>query len=339
MTISNTPVKLIVCLVVVQLAGVVGSLFTTPAIPTWFATLSKPSFSPPNWVFAPVWTILFLLMGVAAFLVWRSGWQKKKVKIALSIFCVQLVLNTFWSIIFFGWQNPQAAFVEIIFLWLAILVTIIFFAKVSRVAAWLLLPYILWVSFASVLNFSLWQLNFAGREVSQGILCTQEAKICPDGSAVGRVGPNCEFATCPSLNVSKELADCLPKSDLASQQKCQGLLGNTLEKADLIKLETPGPSSEISNPLIIQGQARGGWFFEGSFPVVLVDWDGRIIAEAIAQSQGEWMTKDFVPFKANLIFSKPDTTVSNRGALILRKDNPSGLPQNDDALEVPIFFK
>lgn len=335
----NNYIKLIICLVVVQLAGVIGSLFTIPAIPTWFATLSKPSFSPPNWIFAPVWTILFLMMGVAAFLVWRSGWQKKNVKIALIIFCIQLVLNTFWSIIFFGWQNPQAAFVEIIFLWLAILTTLIIFAKVSRAAAWLLVPYLLWVSFASVLNFSLWQLNSTKTQSVEMVLCTQEVKICPDGSAVGRVGPKCDFATCPSLDVSKELAQCLPKSDLASKEKCQNLLGNTLEKADLIKLDLPQPSSEISNPLVVQGQARGSWFFEGSFPVVLVDWDGRIIAETIAQAQSEWMTKDFVPFKANLVFSQPDIIVSNRGALILRKDNPSGLPQNDDALEIPVFFK
>jgi len=151
--------KLIFAIVVCELAGIVGSFFTAPAIPTWYAGLVKPEFAPPNWLFAPVWTTLFALMGVALWLVWEKGWDKKRVKIAIMIFAVQLILNTLWSILFFGWQNPLAAFIEIIFLWLAIVATMAAFARISRAAAWLLAPYLVWVSFALYLNYMLWVLN------------------------------------------------------------------------------------------------------------------------------------------------------------------------------------
>lgn len=141
------------------MAGIIGSLFTAASIPTWYATLTRPELSPPNWIFAPVWTTLFALMGIAAFLVWNKGLKRRDVRIALGIFSIQLILNTLWSIIFFGMQNPGAAFIEITFLWVAILATIIAFGKISKVAAWLLVPYILWVSFAAYLNYSFWILN------------------------------------------------------------------------------------------------------------------------------------------------------------------------------------
>lgn len=140
-------------------AGIIGSVFTTPSIPTWYATLVKPALNPPAWVFGPVWTTLFALMGIAAFLVWQHGWYRRDVRIALGIFVGQLVLNTLWSIIFFGLHSPAAAFAEIILLWLAILATIYAFARVSQVAALLLVPYMLWVSFASYLTYMLWMLN------------------------------------------------------------------------------------------------------------------------------------------------------------------------------------
>ncbi len=114
-------------------------------------------------------------------------------------------------------------------------------------------------------------------------------------------------------------------------------IGNELEKLDLIRIDNPRPNQEIESPVVIQGQARGFWFFEGDFPVVLVDWDGLIIAQGIAQAKSDWMTEEFVEFEVTLEFENPG--YSNKGTLILRKDNPSGLPQNDDALEVPIIFK
>lgn len=156
---KNTTLKLIGTIALSEMAGIVGSVFTAPSIPTWYTTLTRPELSPPNWVFAPVWTTLFALMGIAAFLVWNKGLSQRSVRIALGMFIVQLVLNTLWSIIFFGMRNPGAALVEITVLWLAILATIITFAKVSRVAAWLLVPYILWVTFAGYLNYSIWVLN------------------------------------------------------------------------------------------------------------------------------------------------------------------------------------
>ncbi len=151
--------KLVVSIIVCQLAGVIGSIFTTPAIPSWYATLKKPSFTPPNWLFGPVWITLFVLMGTAAFLVWDKGLNNKQVKIALSIFAVQLVLNVLWSAMFFGLRSPLAGLIEIVILWTAILFTILSFFKVSQAAGFLLIPYILWVSFAAVLNFSIWRLN------------------------------------------------------------------------------------------------------------------------------------------------------------------------------------
>lgn len=149
----------IVAIVICQLAGIIGSLFTTPAIPTWYAGLAKPALNPPSWVFGPVWTFLYALMGIAAFLVWKQGWKRSEVKIALGLFAFQLALNTLWSILFFGLENPAAGLIDIVLMWLAIVATIIAFARVSKTAAWLMLPYLAWVSFATYLNFSIWQLN------------------------------------------------------------------------------------------------------------------------------------------------------------------------------------
>ncbi len=151
--------KFIVSIFVCLMAGFLGSLATRSSIPTWYAGLTKPLFNPPNQIFAPVWTILYILMAVSAFVIWRKGLQNRYVKLALSIFAVQLVLNVLWSILFFGLRLPFPAFIEIIILWIAILFTILIFRKISMTAALLLIPYILWVSFAAVLNFSLWRLN------------------------------------------------------------------------------------------------------------------------------------------------------------------------------------
>lgn len=107
---------------------------------------------------------------------------------------------------------------------------------------------------------------------------------------------------------------------------------------DMVQLDQPLPGAEITSPLTVTGRARGTWFFEASFPVVLTDWDGRILAAVPAQAEGEWMTTDWVPFKAVIEF-EADTSVSNRGSLILKKDNPSGLPQYDDSREITVYFK
>lgn len=150
--------KLAIAVGVSESVGVLGSVFTVPAISGWYETLQKPAFGPPNWIFGPVWTALYFLMGVAAFGVWRSS-RRKKAKAALAVFCLQLILNAAWSFIFFGLKNPFWAFVDIIALWLAIIWTIVMFYRVSKPTALLLLPYILWVSFAAYLNYTIWILN------------------------------------------------------------------------------------------------------------------------------------------------------------------------------------
>lgn len=151
--------KLIISVLVCLSAGFIGSFFTTPSIPTWYATLNKPSFNPPNWLFAPVWTTLFILMGIAAFLIWRKGLKKKAVKNALIIFLLQLVFNTLWSFLFFKFHSPFWALVDIGVLWGLILLSLIKFWKISKAAGILLIPYLFWVSFASFLNYTIYRLN------------------------------------------------------------------------------------------------------------------------------------------------------------------------------------
>lgn len=151
--------KLVISLVICQFAGFIGSLFTTPSIPTWYAALSKPSFNPPNSIFGPVWIILFILMGISAYLIWRKKVCDRNVRMALVIFLFQLLLNVLWSFLFFRLHNPSAAFFEIIILWLAILVTFLSFMKISKTAGILFLPYLFWVGFAAVLNLFIWKLN------------------------------------------------------------------------------------------------------------------------------------------------------------------------------------
>lgn len=142
-----------------QLAGLVGSIFTTPAIPTWYASLNKPFFTPPSWVFAPVWVTLFTLMGLSLFIVLRKGFEKPATKNAVSLFGTQLALNMFWSVAFFGLRSPLYGLFVIVLLWAAVLATIAVFYRISRTAAMLLIPYFLWGSYASALNFSILVLN------------------------------------------------------------------------------------------------------------------------------------------------------------------------------------
>lgn len=144
---------------IVFLAGLAGQIATGPAINTWYATLTRPAIAPPNWVFGPVWTILYLMMGISAGLIWHLGIGKPEVKFAIALFVIQLVLNALWSYFFFGWHLIGLAFIEIIIMWLFILWTILKFSALLPVAGWLLVPYLLWVGFASVLNFSFWWLN------------------------------------------------------------------------------------------------------------------------------------------------------------------------------------
>jgi translocator protein len=150
---------ILVFVLVCEGAGIIGSLFTRPSIPGWYAGLVKPPFNPPNWVFAPVWTALFALMGLSAYLIYAKGTGRKDMRKALAVFVAQLVLNTLWSIVFFGAHLIFAAVIVIVALWTMILATIVLFRRISKAAAYLLIPYILWVTFATVLNISLYVLN------------------------------------------------------------------------------------------------------------------------------------------------------------------------------------
>lgn len=155
----SNAIKLILAVAGPLAVGWLSGVATARSVETWYPSLVKPSFNPPAWVFGPTWTVLYLLMGVALFLVWRQGGNTPGIQLALSCFAVQLVLNALWSIIFFGMHAPGWAFAEILLLWLAILATLWAFWRVVPTAGWLLVPYLAWVSFAAVLNGSIWILN------------------------------------------------------------------------------------------------------------------------------------------------------------------------------------
>ncbi len=140
-------------------AGAIGSAFTTPKIPTWYATLNKPSFTPPDAVFMPVWLTLYALMGIAVFLIWRKGLQTGRVKPAFILFWVQLVLNALWSVVFFGYESPAGGFAIILALGIILLITTIKFFKISKTAGGLLVPYLSWIVIAASLNGGIMILN------------------------------------------------------------------------------------------------------------------------------------------------------------------------------------
>jgi translocator protein len=144
------------CLLCFLAAGL-GSIFTLLSLESWYAGLAKPSWNPPSWLFGPVWTVLYAMMAVAGWLVWRRGAPHSRIN--LRWFAIQLALNVGWSAVFFGLQFPGLAFVEILLLWVAIAATLLTSWRVSRTAGILLAPYLLWVSFAAILNFAIWRLN------------------------------------------------------------------------------------------------------------------------------------------------------------------------------------
>ncbi len=155
----QTYLKLILSITACQLVGFVGSLFTRMSVSTWYTTLQRPYFTPPDYVFAPVWIILYLLIGIAAFLVWEKGIEAEKVKGALVLFCIHLAVNLMWTAIFFGLRSIQGGFIVIIILWLMIMALIIIFRNISSWSAILLIPYFLWVTFAVILNAGFMMLN------------------------------------------------------------------------------------------------------------------------------------------------------------------------------------
>lgn len=153
--VFNIGIAVGVCLLI----GFLSSFATQSSVNDWYLTLNKPSFNPPNWIFAPVWTILYIMMGVAAGIVWAKGFHHIWVKTALYHFGFQLLFNSLWSIVFFGFKNPFWALLIILILLILILLTIKWFKVVSKTAAYLLIPYFLWVCFATMLNYRIWEMN------------------------------------------------------------------------------------------------------------------------------------------------------------------------------------
>lgn len=146
-------------ILVCQAAGAIGALTTDTGESSWYAGLEKPAFNPPGWVFGPVWTTLYTLMGIAAFVVWRAGTDRPEVRRALGLFAAQLVLNAVWTPVFFGAESIVGGAVVIVVLLVVLALTVRAFFRVSTVAGWLLVPYLLWIAFATLLNLSIWALN------------------------------------------------------------------------------------------------------------------------------------------------------------------------------------
>jgi tryptophan-rich sensory protein len=153
----NKYLKLFISLLLPQIAGGLGAFFTLSSVQSWYLTLNKPSWNPPSWLFGPVWTTLYVLMGIACFLIWKSEHPRKKQ--VLTLYFLQLFLNSLWSPAFFGAQNPMLGILVIVPMWASILACILFFRKINTWAAVLMIPYLLWVSFATVLNATIWYLN------------------------------------------------------------------------------------------------------------------------------------------------------------------------------------
>lgn len=152
-------IKLVISLLLPLAVGGVAGLFTQPEIATWYETIQKPAWQPPNWLFGPVWTVLYVMMGTALYLVWKMDAPSPQKRTAVTLWAVQLGLNFFWSFIFFKHHQIGLALVDIVALWIGILLTILVFARIKRTAAWLLVPYIGWVSFAGILNVAIYRLN------------------------------------------------------------------------------------------------------------------------------------------------------------------------------------
>jgi len=150
--------RLAISLAIPQLAGLAGSFFTAPAIQNWYVNLQRPSFSPPNWLFGPVWITLYLMMGVSIYLIWNKL-DEQNARGVFWLFWIHLFFNATWSMIFFGLHNPMLAFINIAIIWIFIIVLIFKFWKINKWASYLLVPYFFWVSFASVLNYFIWYLN------------------------------------------------------------------------------------------------------------------------------------------------------------------------------------
>jgi len=151
--------RFIISIIICQSAGIFGSLFTFEAVPDWYITLEKPFFAPPNWIFGPVWIILYFLMGVSLYIVWKDELKSKTRNVFFVVFAIQLILNALWSLLFFGLKSPLLGLIDILILDVMLVVTIFYATRVSKYAAMLLIPYMVWIIIASVLNYAIMVLN------------------------------------------------------------------------------------------------------------------------------------------------------------------------------------
>jgi len=151
-------IKLIISIMIPLTSGFLGSIFTGMSVKTWYLNINKPLFNPPGWIFAPVWTVLFILIGISFYICWNNDFGTNK-KICLTVYFLQILFNFLWSLFFFGMRNPLFGLIDILILWLFIIANMILFYNVSKIAGYLLIPYFLWVSFATILNFSILLLN------------------------------------------------------------------------------------------------------------------------------------------------------------------------------------
>ena len=236
--------------------------------------------------------------------------------------------------------------------------------------------YTFWIIIIILVSTFVWLMTLP-RTTEAPMGCTMDALMCPDGSAVGRTGPNCEFAPCPEVVPGSPTVgddngngvvetptpplegDFLPPPEY--ERPYDGAVACTMDAKmcadgtyvgriapncnfapcpgeENIHVTSPREGDTITSPVTITGTARGSWFFEASFPISIVNWDGLIIGEGIATAQGDWMTADFVPFTATIAYTVDPQTPYNRGAVILKKDNPSGLPEHDASTEIPVIF-
>jgi benzodiazapine receptor len=151
-------IKLIVSLILPLALGTIAGIFTAQSVPEWYATLNRPSFNPPNWIFGPVWTTLYIIMGISLFLIWRQDMRKER-NLAILVFMLQLLFNFGWSFIFFHFKMIGFALIELILLWISIVIMLVLFYKIKPIASYINIPYLLWVTFATVLNGSYYFLN------------------------------------------------------------------------------------------------------------------------------------------------------------------------------------
>ncbi len=280
MKIEKRVLRFLIIIGFVLLVAGLGSYFTSLGMSGWYQTLLLPGFTPSGQFIGIIWMILYALLALSLITAFDQKPQRSLGRLT-AFYLVNGALSVLWCYLFFSLHRLDVAFIACMALLLSVALLIVENLRFKRLAALLLLPYLLWVAFAGYLNYSIWSLN---------------------------------------LNVQPPL--------VSSE-------GNSAEKLDRIRLSTPATGDVIKSPVHIEGEARGTWYFEASFPITLEDANGGVLASGHADAKSDWMTEDFVPFTADLSFKTPATST---GKLVLHRDNPSGLPQNDDELWIPVRF-